>query len=351
MAEDGPPVKHPRLAEVENDDWVRVPNHYDVDREPSELMEKFGPSFYEYNFNSCQVRRTYWRTGTSIMAVNKTNDYARVVLRFDGAKQSIMYIHRLACWLKYGKRPTPNHSVDHIDRNPLNNMPENLRWATTYEQASNRNPPRHLVRREVYRGDGMLQEGEIVFEYFGRPSIPRASNAPYFALTNHMRVIRDDKRYRCRFIFTPMQLKNGYPIINVDGQPQSVHLLMFAAANPTYDWPEGFVINHKDANKLNWRPENLEAVTRSENARQAMHEQRRYAKSIVAPKRIAIYDRDELLTEQSTQMSASMWFYEFCLSQEDLFSYASVHSVTTTIAEAIKTGRAVQGRFTFKHLQ
>lgn len=50
--------------------------------------------------------------------------------------------HKIVCAAFHGPRPSPGHTVDHIDRDPTNNAPENLRWATKAEQLANRVAPR-----------------------------------------------------------------------------------------------------------------------------------------------------------------------------------------------------------------
>jgi hypothetical protein len=46
--------------------------------------------------------------------------------------------------LKGERRPSDEHTPDHIDRDSLNNTEENLRWATPSEQAQNQgHRPRH----------------------------------------------------------------------------------------------------------------------------------------------------------------------------------------------------------------
>jgi hypothetical protein len=64
--------------------------------------------------------------------------YKRIGLRKDG-KQKLLYLHRLlALHFIENTRPGIALTVDHIDRDKLNNSLSNLRWATPEEQRANR---------------------------------------------------------------------------------------------------------------------------------------------------------------------------------------------------------------------
>ena len=67
-----------------------------------------------------------------------THGYKRIGLRKDG-KQKHFRLHRLlAIHFIVNTRPGIAITVDHIDRDKLNNSLSNLRWATIEEQNANR---------------------------------------------------------------------------------------------------------------------------------------------------------------------------------------------------------------------
>ena len=65
--------------------------------------------------------------------LNSGENYVRVKI-----KGQTLQFHRLVCEAFHGPMPLEGgHTVDHIDRNPINNTPDNLRWATRQEQRVN----------------------------------------------------------------------------------------------------------------------------------------------------------------------------------------------------------------------
>jgi len=63
-----------------------------------------------------------------------------------------------------------------------------------------------------------------------------------------------------------MNLSNdGYPRVWIGNKNQRVHHMVYKEHYG--DIPKDYEVHHKDGNKMNWCPENLEAVTRSEHMR------------------------------------------------------------------------------------
>lgn len=75
-------------------------------------------------------------------SLNSNDEYYTVYY-----KNKVYKVHNLVCATFNEQQPSNNHTVDHIDRNSLNNCADNLRWASTTEQANNRSTVREI---EVY---------------------------------------------------------------------------------------------------------------------------------------------------------------------------------------------------------
>lgn len=68
---------------------------------------------------------------------NPHGNYMRVSVSQDNIKKKVM-VHQLICEAFHGKNTkSDEYTVDHIDRNTLNNHAYNLRWASKYEQRLN----------------------------------------------------------------------------------------------------------------------------------------------------------------------------------------------------------------------
>ncbi len=63
----------------------------------------------------------------------------------EGKVYQVMYA-RLICWLKWGPPKRGCETVDHIDRDSLNDHPDNLRWLSRSDNAKNISPEQKEAR-------------------------------------------------------------------------------------------------------------------------------------------------------------------------------------------------------------
>ena len=73
---------------------------------------------------------TYGCDDTS--ATRRSDSPMRKIVRIDRLKRTFK-VHQLICEAFHGPKPTPEHIVLHLDEDPSNNVPGNLRWGTRKE--------------------------------------------------------------------------------------------------------------------------------------------------------------------------------------------------------------------------
>ena len=216
------------------------------------------------------------------------------------------YVYRVSCMAFHGARPSPTHTVDHIDRIWTNNDVGNLRWASKSLQMKNKKYPKSKGFQVIYE----TSENTIYFKsvaaaarnfsrfrnkkttlhlWLKRDGIVKVNGGTlkYDKLlpkkdsiikTIPSWIIKDNKDVVVKVSSCGLVSKSGswttghksgrpfkYFVKGVGESNFLVHRLIAATFLGKPDDPERIYVNHIDGNGFNNRIENLEWVSPSGN--------------------------------------------------------------------------------------
>ena len=179
--------------------------------------------------------------------------YSYINFRWEG-KQKNKAVHRLVAEAFLSKQENAT-VVDHIDGDRLNNKIENLRWATSKENANNihleKTPEKPKIQEHPFTEEELCYE--VWKEYLG------------YSVSNLGRV--KGKRGQ---ILKGTALDCGYISHMINSRSSLGHILVWEAFNG--EKHNGMVINHINGNKHDNRLGNLEEISHQENMLKASEE-------------------------------------------------------------------------------
>jgi hypothetical protein len=304
---------------------------------------------YYYKDGSCITFKNYTidilgvikntQTG-KIMNTHKSGKYKRINVKDEQGKEHKILVGRALASTFHGKPPTSSYTADHIDRDATNDTKENIRWATTSEQNNNRTTPETTKFAFIVIKDGIEKTIKEWVEYlkdqknsFDReytvPVITRYAQKKQFGfaykeypdlpgevwkeiigsktLVGHWEI---SDMCRVKYITTHAEnvlsgerlgIHKGYPRIRL-GQ---CHILAFKTFYPDkyIDKKSYEVIMHKNDDKMNFKPSNLQLGTLTENGISA-HDNGSYDGTKTRRKKCASYINNVVEKEYDSQNDA-----------------------------------------------
>ena len=107
-----------------------------------------------------------------------------VSIYFADKKVKRCFVHTLVAEAFLGAKPSPSHSVDHIDRDPFNNRLSNLRWATRLMQTKNRKSQRALGIKKL-----SMEELDALYKRTETESLSKIADDLYASHGIHKRAL------------------------------------------------------------------------------------------------------------------------------------------------------------------
>lgn len=105
-------------------------------------FKKCLPPYSKYEINRNGIIRNFL---TKQIKKTRVNDQGYVIVSLvndlvkDGIyKINVVRVHKIVILNYIGEAPSNKHTIDHINCNKTDNIPNNLRWATPTQQANNR---------------------------------------------------------------------------------------------------------------------------------------------------------------------------------------------------------------------
>lgn len=224
--------------------------------------------------------------------------YVTICLIHDDGRAVTHKMHRIVAKAFHGVPIDKNLTPDHINRNKSDNRPANLRWATKAEQRANQDRPLYTKGRMVTQ---MFPNGFEIVTWF---SVEEASRQTGIASFRIRRALNSNKQtdgymwkdgygYLEGEIWLPANLANyetgyvsnkgrycnskflvtygsdnggGYRTVSIATiKCKRKYILMHRLVALVFIGPDDRFVNHKNGNKHDNRPENLEYVTQAEN--------------------------------------------------------------------------------------
>ena len=193
---------------------------------------------------------TIYGKGDRVVKSSKSGKYLRVTLYLSDGTSAGIFVHRLSAFTAFGKIPD-GKSVDHINRDELDNSFYNLRYATHSEQMLNKKTKVCTVK--VLFDETSVRPGEI-FKKYEPPGM-----LGHYLVSNMRRVVYvspSKKKYNVDF--RDLDPKS-YPMIKNRG----VHVIVAELFIRKLKKKE--VVKHLNNNSHDYTLSNLEIESQSEN--------------------------------------------------------------------------------------
>lgn len=234
-------------------------------------------------------------SGYPMKPIKNAGGYMYTSAKNDANVRKHILIGRTRLLTFAGPPPDPSWTCDHINRIRVDDSLENLRWATPSDQLINRDKWRSNPGCKVGIKKTNLETGEVIrFSSVSdvpgatRDSVARAickriklSNCTFehdtlvpiegeefkrargtskMWISNQGRVARMTPHGLVQII---VSRNSEYPRIGIDGKPRSLHRVVYETfVGPV---PDGYVVDHINEDKGDFRLENLRVVTHSQN--------------------------------------------------------------------------------------